>query len=555
MRQTKNDIKYIIKRILIGVGIALILFNLKKCNVYADTTEKYVYFTGRNIYYVQNNSMDSTYLSGVGTLYFSNNKLQYNSYINENISYNFGREISRNTTDNTVWVILRYYYNNIEYALISALNPNGSFYPGLVNSDLKIMFSHYDGSIYRNDRYYLYYVPKNVTEENISSYISNNPNTSFYSFYLFTTSLNSSNVCSTTSYCSNIKSFNFDNNTYYNVFSNPSYLPADTIDINNAIILENTNNWYNLGDTTLEPDNDPLTDYTKLDLTNHFGVLLVPKDYRIMLENYSLTEEVAPGVFNTTLNLSYYSQYCTRGTLLNVENVQDILLNYTGVGTGSLSTTINGTCPEEPTETTLSYRYDLYSGMTSKAIFIYNNMLNWDSGFNIESETPYYGTSFVWYDSSLYNYYIVDSFENFNTNIDYIDYKGEQKEITIDSLPTMEQAIESALENMENNENISLNSSKLQAIFTFIKAPFTFLNKLNTESCSPINFPFPRSNQSIHIECLSSSVYDRYLPNALKTIIIIIINGLLFYRCTLSNIDIITDLLDPEDNKLEAIQL
>lgn len=507
MKSVKNDTKYIIKRILIGVGIAIILFNLKKCNVYADSLEYRSFdLSANNITAIWNySSNDISSCSNNGLLRsFTYGNYKYNICYSPNFSNRY---------------LLAFEYNGGVYVLYGSSNfttYNNRYNMVITSDNMKILLNNGNNSMAFG------YLPKFNQDPNSLIRVDTDDNI---------TSSNVSKLTSTDLYTNN----NYENlHLIYSTDDLPVYINQD----------------YEVPDV---PD-DPLSNLTQIDLTNHYGVLLVPKDYRTMLSDYSTTEEVAPGVFHTNLNLSYYSQYCTRGTLLNVENVQDILMNHTGVGSGSLATTINGTCPEQPTETTLSYQYDMYSGMTSKALFIYNNSLNWQEGFDNNAE-GYYGTSYVWYDSTLYNMYIVDSFENFNGTIQYIDYTGQQKEVTIESLPTMEQAIESALDALENEENIQPNTSKLQAIFTFIKTPFTFLSKLNTNSCKAILLPFPHSNQNITINCLSSSVYDRYLPQALKGILIIIINGLLFYRCTLSNIDIVTDILDPEDNKLEAIQL
>lgn len=500
MKQTQRDIKYIIKRILIGVGIAIILFNLKKCNVYADTIYYSMDYVGNAWSYSSSNISSCT----KGQKFtFDYNGTTYNICASNNYNYAYTH-------------IFVFEYNGVPYIRLGSVNTNPTATKIVIPSNN----SYFD--LYNNDTA--------VASIDINAY------TPMY-FYN-----------GTGAYINITRIGNNSNN--YDTYITNSYFKQHIEDFTFIYSDLDLPIYYN--DTLINPT-DPLSDYTQVDLTGYQAALLVPKNYQTMLSDSSHTNESPPGTFRTYLDLEYYSQECVRGTLINVENVQDIMLNNIGVGTGNIAESVTGTCYQEPTQTVMSYEFDQYSGLKARGLLVYNGSQDWQSGFG--TETPFFGTSYVWYDPTMYNAYLVKSFDNFNQTISYKDYSGEDKEVTIESLPTFTESMENAIENVDSPTPTEVNKQKLQVIFEFLKSPFSFLNKLNTTSCTPIDLPFPRSNQNIHLECLSSSVYDRYLPTALKSIIIIIINGLLFYRCTLSNIDIFTDILDPEDNKLEAVQL
>lgn len=516
MKQTQRDIKYIIKRILIGVGIAIVLFNLKKCNVYAQSYDLY--------------------------LSSSNNANQITMYSSPpSSSYNVLCETITGQED-----IFNFYLNYSGYNCNNVVFKDSS--TNLYYFYIMISPTSYDMSSFS---YISFGMPRT---NNLSNTLINFPTNA----YIYDSS---NNLILNTANSTTSQLYPWSNRTRpYTLNPASSSVGLSTTSEMTTLARNETLSYYGSNfdiplyfGTTQISSVDPLANYTKVDLTGYQAVLLVPKNYQTMLSDSSHTNESPPGTFRTYLDLEYYSQECVRGTLINVENVQDIMLNNIGVGTGNIAESVTGTCYQEPTQTIMSYEFDQYSGLKARGLLIYNGSQDWQSGFG--TETPFFGTSYVWYDPNMYNAYLVESFDNFNQTISYKDYSGEDQEVTIESLPTFTESMENAIDNVDSPTPTEVNKQKLQAIFQFLKSPFSFLNKLNTTSCTPIDLPFPRSNQNIHLECLSSSVYDRYLPTALKSVIIIIINGLLFYRCTLSNIDIFTDILDPEDNKLEAVQL
>lgn len=520
MKNVKYDTKYIIKRILIGVGIAIILFNLKKCNVYA---------------------LSSTYNIGAVT---------------DDSAFRF----STSNLSSTNYLVNSYNVNDIEFNFYCSRNN--------IYTDVLFFIIEYNGKDYL---YATYYKKNPDTDYNNISYYGINPSTSSLDYPPNLVAYNSDN-----SFFGNFASTTNVNMTqnYINSFTYRFY----EIDLENVTrssktssdkvlsynILTNGNVIYTNYDKPLKvndnilinPITDPLANYTKVDLTGYQAVLLVPKNYQTMLSDSSHTNESPPGTFRTYLDLEYYSQYCTRSSLINVENTQDIMLNNIGVGTGNIAETITGTCYEEPTQSIMSYEYDQYSGLKARGLLIYNAEQNWSGGLNPnEQESPFYGTSYVWYNPNLYNAYLVQSFESFSANIQYKDYSGEDKEVNVESLPTFNEAMENAIENVDSPTQLDTNKAKLTALFEFIKLPIVFIKRLSTNNCSPVILPLPHTGQNITLQCMSSSVYNRYLPPALTSVLSIIINGLLIYRCTLTNIDIFTNILDPVDNKLEAIDL
>lgn len=87
----------------------------------------------------------------------------------------------------------------------------------------------------------------------------------------------------------------------------------------------------------------------------------------------------------------------------------------------------------------------------------------------------------------------------------------------------------------------------------FITIPFNFLTSLTSSTCSPISITLPHSNETVTLPCMKSYLQEK-VPT-LVNIIIIVVNGLLVYRITMRNIDTITDIIHPDDDKLEVVDL
>lgn len=86
-----------------------------------------------------------------------------------------------------------------------------------------------------------------------------------------------------------------------------------------------------------------------------------------------------------------------------------------------------------------------------------------------------------------------------------------------------------------------------------ISAPINILNNL-TNSCQPINLTIPYMNVDVSIPCMSTSVYNKF-PSGFINTISAIINGFLVYRVVLSLYGMIHKFKDPEDDRIEVVDL
>lgn len=96
-------------------------------------------------------------------------------------------------------------------------------------------------------------------------------------------------------------------------------------------------------------------------------------------------------------------------------------------------------------------------------------------------------------------------------------------------------------------------SIKLKSLLEFLKLPFNWLKSLSKDNCTSLTIPFPYTNSNFEIPCLSS-IFSNVLGNFFN-IFVFLISALYVYRITLSNINCITEVLDPQDDKLEVIEL
>lgn len=517
----KNDIKYILKKVIIVLITSFIFFGIHK-SVSAESLNQ-------TIDIIQNNSYFRTSVYKPTTHIFD---FELSSSFSQNIgsSYNFtiSNYVQNNTSsDYTKYIV--FYNENLEQYVVSKFSSEVSSYNLVYDNQLGYFTSDY-GTPYLLFKY----------DENLSNFGWN---------------CNDSSTCFMGHSSYNPYSITTNDNKSIGIIQNIDGLAlfANNIGLN----LD-----YEIIDTNIENltiNNNPYTDYygssvpsnfTKIDLTGYQAVLITPISYETMLSESSHTTQPAPGVFNTYLDFTFYSQYCTRPSLIDISNTKNVILNENGVITGGAAS-LSGTCPDEPTEYTLSYQYDMYTGYKPYGLLVYNTQINKGDNWNTNST---YMTSYVWYDTTLYNYELISDLSSLDLNIDYIDFTGENKSLVIEKLPSLDELFQNAIETYGQNSSEELNSNKLQNFLEFIKLPFTFLSNLNTFSCKPLSIPFPRTGRTINLPCMST-IYENILPDSLINILEIIINGLLIYRITLSNIAVVRSILDPGDDKLEVLEL
>lgn len=504
MKTLKNDTRYIIKRVLIGVLIAIILFNARKCGVYAYTNE--INVNGSTNSLVTNTS-NLKYLSS-----YEDDDIKINYYLNNNVNFS----------------------DALIYTFDYSSEPDKIYFyfTQFRNVDLSLLFQISLG-----------------IERNIDPY-SNNVVQFPPNIFLYNTN---NDVCNTATNCYNNNYFgtgsaftnngtNRNNNLYYydtvnhtlgtgfdsTSFSN--YYKNGTISIRGI----NKDIPLSVGSENYVPDNFPPSGYSELDLTGYQGVIFVPKNYSTM--NYNQ-------LYNLDFNYYYKGRVRDGYFLLNNSNQHyydtDILISDDDYTERNGFYTLAKVQTTEGITTTTTIEYS--------AFVVYNSSPTGDWQGDI---LPPYGESYVVYDSTLYDYYLVEDFSKFNQTICFYDFENNQICINVESLPTLNDILDDANSSTTNQD---IPQQKINYILEFIKLPIRSLRRVAEGTCEAITLPIPIIGGTIQLNCLSS-LFQNVLGSSFE-FFRLIINGLLLYRITIHNIKVFKDVLDPSNTGIEVINL
>ena len=103
-------------------------------------------------------------------------------------------------------------------------------------------------------------------------------------------------------------------------------------------------------------------------------------------------------------------------------------------------------------------------------------------------------------------------------------------------------------DNIINNEAFNQN----HGLTAIVQAPINFLKSLNSKTCSNITIPIPHLGNA-SIPCMSTIYSNKF--ESLYIILKNIINGLICYRLALSVVFIIKGAKDPNEDKIEVMDL
>ena len=519
MKNVKSDTKYIIKRILIGVGITLILFNLKKCNVYA--------YSSVQTYQLSTDTVQATWL------YSSSDISSCNKNANQFISFEYN-DIKYNLC----------YYNDAPYK---------NFTPGVVvfeyHNELYVAPGSYDSSFGTpdyidihpdNSNVLIFRLHKNNSSSRTALYAPFLPNIFFAGQYFKNfiklvpenIPVNSTQVLSRNDFVNNIS----DIQIVYNSLNIPVYF-------NNNIEIP-------------EKPNDPLANYTKVDLTGYQAILLVPKNYPYLLSEYGFESE-KPNANNPQIHYNIGYEKCVKPTLIELNNFKNFSINTTLNSDPTSEYELNSYCSDTPELYTQDYpiyniRAEEQPNYYYMGILVYNNSTDYSQNTPdwINNQQNPYGQSFVYVEEEFYNYYLVENFSTFNQSLSYKDFNLEDKTTNINSLPTFNGLVDGSLSSIDTPLGQNMN---FQYFLDFVKFPFNFLKSFITGTCEPITLPLPYLG-NMQLPCMST-IYSQFIPASLINLLSIVINGLLFWRFTLSNIHSLQDILQPEDTELEVWSL
>lgn len=121
------------------------------------------------------------------------------------------------------------------------------------------------------------------------------------------------------------------------------------------------------------------------------------------------------------------------------------------------------------------------------------------------------------------------------------------------------------INNSINNDDVNDSQNKINGFFNdfssgddkglqdIITMPLKYVNDLG-KSCKPVNLPLGKLG-NVDLPCLSTSVYKISWLSGIIRVISVIINGLISYKVVKSLLLFIHDLRDPDNDKVEVLDL
>lgn len=97
------------------------------------------------------------------------------------------------------------------------------------------------------------------------------------------------------------------------------------------------------------------------------------------------------------------------------------------------------------------------------------------------------------------------------------------------------------------------NSEDYGGLQRVITSPLNMVNNMNS-ACSPINFTFPHTNNSFQLPCIQTYL-SGFINPAFITLIKLVVNGFICYRCVSQLLLFFHDLKDPHNDEIEVLDL
>ena len=498
----KKDIKYIIKRVISAVLIVLIVGSLKQCKVSALSSSSYYITSNRYSDLGFSTSMPCLTQNSINCFHIID-ELSYDNSSIEIYFYNYNYN-SNSDYSNVDTISMLFEYNN-EYYLFSVIF-NTSDKPDL--DDISYIVPE------NNSQAYLF-------PPNLFAYNSNDE-------VLYNLGLNSQGA-----FNYNFYKLDFDNVSYTKLGYNNRSLANDIL--SNGLLVSTSSPYtikYN-GEEIYVPSPYP-TGYEEISLTGNQAVYFVPKDYsNIQIESIQTNPGSDFPLYENYIDFNYYFIGSIKDGYFPLQNLDDITFKNTLFS---------------PLTTLVDSYFPMYEGgndMSGYQFYSYIIFNNPDD--NIDTK--------IYYNSILFDYYIIDDFYTYNENICTIDRNNDNICFSVDFGSSVSNAWLKGF-NDENADfaNNTTTEDKISSVFDPIKIPFNWLKSLTNSTCNSLSLPIPFTNSSITLTCLSPR-FKQVLGDSFYNIIFYIITGLYAYRITLMNIDTITDVLDPQDDKLEVIEL
>lgn len=511
------------KKVIFGFLIAFILFNVRKCGVYALESVNYYFWGG--------NSSDN--INSSNTLNFcttTSSKSCYKEvgslvYDNSTIYFYYQNKFASSKNINTLSFIIE--YNSEFYLFATYYNKNPDF--------------DYTQGSYLD-------IPKG--SNNLSAYPPNlnlyDNNDTLLGNFATSSTLNIGAIGSASyGFQYGIYKVDFssiDNSVNVLIPIKDSSIITEVLN-NGSLVSKNFDYKLKFNGKEFELNSSPIpSNFVELDLTNYQGVYFYPKNY-----NDILIETIDNKNY---YDFNFYYQGCVNYGYFPLNNPQNVTLL-----DNSLTCSLNDISYVDSYFPTYVYE-DMSFDYLYYSYLIYNTNTNSSQlGSGVGAISPsLYGNTKVYYNSDLYNYYLVEDFSTMNNKNCFINYDNQQQCIDGVGVPPFNDILD---DSQNTSSDSKLDIFKYQGnnyVLQILTLPFNFLKSFSTTSCQPITLPIPFLSSNITINCLSSR-FKEVLGTFGYTFITTIINGFLVYRITIRNIDTFTDVADPENDKLEAIDL
>lgn len=529
----KKDIKYIIKKIIIGVGIAFGVMLVKSLPVFADEKTYFIRLSG---------SSSQTLPSLVTEKKDSDIDVDTITLFNK---YNVDLV---NSTKNNAYYILFYSKNDNKYYLYY-FGASDYFKEKLTNN-IAILFDHTSSS-----GPYYFSAPNlyNLSNNDFLDYSSlNGKNLKDYEYDKDYSLL--ANYMGTSMYMVSVISENNDTLNLQELYSfnKQTCLNEDNI----SVVQSNLGNLVKFKDNILydlyQATPPTPTGYEKIDMFNKYAILFYPKDFRNLPIECTKSKDgvstdddgnvtVIPN--KTCLEESYkftfyYSGYFN--TAFTDLSVMDVVKNPVEQLTFPPTAT--------PYELPLLRNINDFKG----GIIFYNNSLSQitDDDGNV---TTYYDKGYIYYDSSLFNYVIIEDYDTTpNQDISWIDKSGNIQNATINNIPKKNQTtLNEAQDTFDLFKNFKTNDHGLSSIIT---APLSFIKNLSSATCTPVVLPIPFSkNQNVKLPCLTTMYEEK--ASSVYNIYKIVIIGITAYWVCVRIYALVKGFKDPNDDKIEVMEL
>ncbi len=396
----KNDIKYIIKRIIIGVGIATGVMLVKSLPVFAEEKNinaylKYGSYESDRRFYIQSSEITTDIKIFDKIKVFDNTNFSLNVKTSDTSLYN----------EKNIKLVLLDKTNNVYYFLVLKtyiFANNGSIKDSykklnLSFSDSDMSYSMLnDGNSISGSITFPLAVGKTALPYNNSYNVEEKLNNETYYFNIPKSNSND--------YKGRILGSYTDFSNFVICYKSDDFPTTEQIFINNIQIEDNTGS-------------SIPTVYEKIDMLGKDAVLFYPKDFREIDNVCSETSSIIGGSVAMCNQFDYYYTFYLKGSF-------DSALKNLGLNSSEYDRIALENYPK-----TTEYTKIVKSNYYDTGILFYPTNISSGTGSVASSEYK------VYYDSSKLNYIIIDNIDDFTgEDISYIDKNGDEVSTKIDSV-------------------------------------------------------------------------------------------------------------------------